>query len=84
MSKKTKPTTTEENPMNPETLQERVDKAYIAKGYTLLNGGSDNILMIQGEKNEKNADILMTFEGIKEMVGQLEPDTLPKEEEKND
>jgi hypothetical protein len=79
MSKKTKTKTTEENPMNPETLQERVDKAYIAKGYTLLNGGSDNILMIQGEKNEKNADILMTFEGIKEMVVQLEPDTLPKE-----
>ena len=83
MSKKTKKTQPEENPMHPETLQDRVDKAYIAKGYTLLNGGSDNILMIQGEKNEATADILMTFDGIKEMVRQLEPDTQPKEE-KND
>lgn len=71
------------SPMAPETLKDRVDKAYIAKGYTLLNGGTDNILMIQGEKNETTADILMTFEGIKEMVDQLEPDTKPKEE-KND
>jgi hypothetical protein len=71
------------SPLAPETLQERVDKAYIAKGYTLLNGGTDNILMIQGEKNETTADILMTFDGIKEMVDQLEPDTQPKEE-KND
>ena len=67
----------------PDSLQERVDKAYIAKGYTLLNGGSDNILMIQGEKNEANADILMTWEGAKEMVEQLEPETKPKEEEKD-
>jgi hypothetical protein len=71
------------SPLAPETLQERVDKAYIAKGYTLLNGGTDNILMIQGEKNETTADILMTFDGVKEMVDQLEPDTQPKEE-KND
>jgi hypothetical protein len=71
------------SPLAPETLQDRVDKAYIAKGYTLFNGGTDNILMIQGEKNETTADILMTFDGIKEMVDQLEPDTQPKEE-KND
>jgi len=70
------------SPLAPDTLQERVDKAYIAKGYTLLNGGSDNILMIQGENNEANADILMTFEGAKEMVNQLEVETKPKEEEK--
>ena len=67
------------SPLAPDSLQERVDKAYIAKGYTLLNGGSDNILMIQGEKNEANADILMTFEGAKEMVDQLAPETEPKE-----
>ena len=70
------------SPLAPDTLKERVDKAYIAKGYTLLNGGSDNILMIQGENNEANADILMTFEGAKEMVNQLEVETKPKEEEK--
>ena len=70
------------SPLAPESLQERVDKAYIAKGYTLLNGGVDNILMIQGEKNEANADILMTWEGAKEMVEQLAPETQPKEEVK--
>lgn len=72
------------SPLAPDSLQERVDKAYIAKGYTLLNGGTDNILMIQGEKGEANADILMTFEGAKEMVDQLAPETASKEEEKND
>jgi hypothetical protein len=70
------------SPLAPDNLQERVDKAYIAKGYTLLNGGVDNILLIQGEKNQTNADILMTFEGAKEMVEQLAPETQPKEEEK--
>lgn len=70
----------EQNPAHPESLQERVDKAYIAKGYTLLNGGSDNIVMIQGEKGGNSSDILMTFEGAKEMVDQLEPETKQKEE----
>jgi hypothetical protein len=69
------------SPLAPDSLQERVDKAYIAKGYTLLNGGVDNILMIQGEKNEANADILMTFEGAKEMVEQLAPETKEKKDE---
>jgi hypothetical protein len=72
------------SPLAPDSLQERVDKAYIAKGYTLLNGGTDNILMIQGEKGEANADILMTFEGAKEMVDQLAPETAPKKETSND
>lgn len=82
MSDQTEQIKTEENPVNPTSLQERVDKAFIATGYTLLNGGSDNILMIGGEKNGATADILMTFEGAKEMVEQLEPETEPKEEEK--
>ena len=68
------------SPLAPDTLQERVDKAYIANGYTLLNGGSDNILMIDGSKGDGKADILMTFEGAKEMVEQLAPETKPKEE----
>ena len=68
------------SPLAPDTLQERVDKAYIANGYTLLNGGSDNILMINGSKGDSKADILMTFEGAKEMVEQLAPETKPKEE----
>ena len=71
------------SPLAPESLQERVDKAYIANGYTLLNGGSDNILMINGTKGENKADLLMTWEGAKEMVGQLESETKPKEEVKD-
>lgn len=70
----------EQNPVHPETLQERVNNAYIANGYTLLNGGSDNILMINGTKGENKADILMTWDGAKEMVDQLESETKPKEE----
>ena len=67
----------------PDSLQERVDKAYIASGYTLLNGGVDNILMINGTKGESKADLLMTWEGAKEMVDQLESETKPKEEVKD-
>lgn len=79
----TKQTTEEQSPVHPETLQERVDKAYIATGYTLLNGGSDNILMINGTKGENKTDVLMTFDGAKEMVDQLESETKPKEEVKD-
>ena len=71
------------SPLAPDSLQERVDKAYIASGYTLLNGGSDNILMINGTKGEGKADLLMTWEGAKEMVEQLESETKPKEEAKD-
>ena len=80
MSEETNQTT---SPLAPETLQERVDKAYIATGYTILNGGTDNILMIGGEKDGNRSDILMTFEGAKEMVDQLGPDTQPKEDKKD-
>ena len=72
------------SPLAPDSLQERVDKAYIASGYTLLNGGSDNILMINGTKGENKADLLMTWEGAKEMVEQLESETKPKEEAKDE
>ena len=71
------------SPLAPDSLQERVDKAYIASGYTLLNGGVDNILMINGTKGENKADLLMTWEGAKEMVEQLESETKPKEEAKD-
>ena len=72
------------SPLAPDSLQERVDKAYIASGYTLLNGGVDNILMINGTKGENKADLLMTWEGAKEMVDQLESETKPKEEAKDE
>lgn len=72
------------SPLAPDTLQERVDKAYIATGYTLLNGGTDNILMIGGEKNGNKSDILMTLEGAKEMIEQLASEAASKEEVSND
>ena len=57
-------------PVNNE-LTERVNHASIANSYTLLNGGTDNIVMISGEKNGKTSDMLVTLEGISEVVNQL-------------
>jgi hypothetical protein len=74
----------EPNPKSAEALQNRVNKALIADGYTLLNGGVDNIIMIRGTKGKKKGDVLMTFEGAKEMVEQLASETTPKEEASND
>ena len=48
-------------------LTERVNNAYIANGYTLLNGGSDNVIMISGDKDDASADMLLTLEGMEEV-----------------
>lgn len=52
-------------------LTERVNKAYVANGYTLLNGGTDNVVMIYGDKDDKKVDMLLTLEGMAEVVEQL-------------
>jgi len=67
-------------------LTERVNNAYIANGYTLLNGGTDNIIMISGDKDEKSADLLLTLEAMEEVGKTLraEADSIPKPEEKTD
>lgn len=52
-------------------LTERVNNAYIANGYTLLNGGSDNVVMVSGDKDDQKADMLLTLEGMSEVVDQL-------------
>ena len=52
-------------------LTDRVNNAFIANGYTLLNGGSDNVVMISGDKNDKKAEMLLTLEGMSEIVDQL-------------
>lgn len=52
-------------------LTERVNNAYIANGYTLLNGGSDNVVMVSGDKDDQKADMLLTLEGMSEVVEQL-------------
>jgi hypothetical protein len=53
-------------------LTERVNNAFIANGYTLLNGGSDNVIMIKGEKEnsldgKNSVDVLLTLEGMEEV-----------------
>jgi hypothetical protein len=48
-------------------LTERVNNAFIANGYTLLNGGSDNVIMISGDKDDASADMLLTLEGMEEV-----------------
>jgi len=49
-----------ESPLVNNELTERVNNAYIANGYTLLNGGSDNVVMVKGEKDDKSVDLLLT------------------------
>jgi hypothetical protein len=79
MSEKTEQTA---SPLAPDSLQERVDKAYIAKGYTLLNGGTDNIVMIQGERKDVDpVDVLLTYDGMEEVLKSLKESTTPKQEE---
>ena len=52
-------------------LTDRVNNAYIANGYTLLNGGTDNVIMVSGDKDDQKADMLLTLEGMSEVVEQL-------------
>jgi hypothetical protein len=64
MSEQTNETTTQ---MVNNELTERVNNAYIANGYTLLNGGGDNVIMISGDKNDASADMLLTLDGMEEV-----------------
>jgi len=65
-----------------EVLTNRVNSAYVAKDYTLLNGGTDNIVMIQGERKDSDpVDVLLTYDGMEEVLGSLKESTTPKQEE---
>ncbi len=65
-----------------EELTKRVNGAYVAKDYTLLNGGTDNIVMIQGEREGvESVDVLLTYEGMEEVVASLKESTTLKQEE---
>ena len=65
-----------------EVLTNRVNSAYVAKDYTLLNGGTDNIVMIQAERKDSDpVDILLTYEGMEEVLKSLKESTTPKQEE---
>lgn len=63
-------------------LTERVNNAYIANNYTLLNGGVDNVIMISGDKDDASADMLLTLEGMEEVSKTLraEVDAIKKPE----
>jgi hypothetical protein len=68
-----------------EELTKRVNSAYVAKDYTLLNGGTDNIIMILGEREGvEPVDILLTYEGMEEVVASLKESTTPKQEVKEE
>jgi hypothetical protein len=73
----------ETNQPNPsEVLTNRVNSAYVAKDYTLLNGGTDNIVMIQGERKDSDpVDVLLTYDGMEEVLKSLKESTTPKQEE---
>lgn len=65
-------------------LTERVNNAYIARNYTLLNGGTDNVVMIKGEKDGKDPiDTMLTLEGMEEVAKTLraEVDSKPESNE---
>lgn len=85
---------TEQQVNNP--LTERVNNAFIANNYTLLNGGTDNVVMISGEKENSingvnSVDVLLTLEGMEEVATTLraevnatkkiEPSELPATDE---
>lgn len=55
-------------------LTERVNAAYIANNFTLLNGGTDNIIMISGENKEAKADVLVTYDALEQVLSDLKPD----------
>ena len=93
MSEQQQPNETVEETQQPEvqplepmdapkaSLTERLNHAYIAKEYTLLNGGSDNVVMIQASREGRYPiDVLLTFDGLEEVIDQLRQETTAKPE----
>jgi hypothetical protein len=65
-------------------LTERVNNAYLASNYTLLNGGTDNVVMIKGDKDDKSVDVLLTLEGMEEVSKTLRDEVSKKPEVKDE
>jgi hypothetical protein len=65
-------------------LTDRVNNAYLANNYTLLNGGTDNVVMIKGDKDDKSVDVLLTLEGMEEVSKTLRAEVDGKPKEKTD
>lgn len=57
-------------PVN-DDLTNRVNSAYVANDYTLLNGGKENIVMVKGNKDEVSIDMLLTLQGMEEVCQTL-------------
>lgn len=63
-------------------LTERVNNAYIASNYTLLNGGTDNVVLIKGDKDGKDpVDVMLTLEGMEEVSQTLRAEVNDKKPE---
>jgi len=65
-------------------LTDRINNAYLASNYTILNGGTDNVVMIKGDKDDKSVDLLLTLEGMEEVSKTLRAEVDGKPEEKAD
>ena len=62
-------------------LTERVNNAYIASNYTLLNGGTDNVVMVKGDRDGKDpVDVMLTLEGMEEVSKTLREEVSKKPE----
>jgi uncharacterized NAD-dependent epimerase/dehydratase family protein len=56
-----------------KTNQERIDNAYALKGITMFNVGTDNLLMIEGSKeNGDSVDIILSYDFISKAVEQMQ------------
>jgi len=74
----------EQNPTTPlinNEITKRLNSAYIASDFTLLNGGSDNIVMISGEKNGEKIDLLVTYDALEQIVQDLKKEVTLKNNE---
>ena len=86
MSEEQQPNETPTQLVNNE-LTERVNNAYIASNYTLLNGGTDNVVMVKGDRgkddNKQSVDVLLTLDGMEEVSKTLraEVDSKPESNE---
>ena len=69
-------------------LTERVNNAYIANNYTLLNGGTDNVVMVKGDREgfdkKESVDVLLTLEGMEEVSKTLRAEVDNKPEDGNE
>lgn len=75
MSEQEQPNETKVN----DEFTERVNNAYIGSGYGIFNGVEEDLVLIFGKnKKDESVDILINFQGLKEMA----EDVLSKSQQK--